>query len=450
LAVCGLVVSGELDAETKTDITCAFTAAGIEVCRDGNASATVIAHGGADCDASIVEQLRDRWNGRLLVVVPLTVAASPAFVWDLFERGANEVVCWRGANSAQEVKARLDRWAAIDALAETPAVRDRLIGQSEIWRSVVRQVVEIARFSQANVLITGESGTGKELVARALHDLDARVDKGAFVVVDCSSIVESLSGSEFWGHERGAFTGAIAEREGAFALADGGTLFLDEVGELPMELQAELLRVVQEGSYKRVGSNVWRRSQFRLVCATNRNLRLDESEGRFRRDFYFRIAASRLHLPPLEERRDDVLPLFRSFLCSVMAQEVGIEPVVEEFLSSRTYPGNVRDLRQLTVRMANRHVGPGPVTAGDIPDDERPIRPAPSTTWTSLVETACEQALARGHTLGEIREATTEASVQAALRKSCGQVKEAARFLGISDRALHLRRAKTRERHLAR
>src|SRR5437763_9151048 len=132
--------------------------------------------------------------------------------------------------------------------------------------------MEAAFFTDAPVLSTGETGTGKELIARLVHSLDARSKKRDLVVVDCTTIVPTLSGSEFFGHERGAFTGAVSTREGAFALADGGTLFLDEVGELPLTLQPRLLRVLQEHTYKRVGGNLWQEAKFRLVCATNRNL----------------------------------------------------------------------------------------------------------------------------------------------------------------------------------
>ena len=133
------------------------------------------------------------------------------------------------------------------------------------------------------------------------------------MILDCSTVVPSLSGSEFFGHERGAFTGAIAPRTGAFELADGGTLFLDEVGELPVPLQAELLRAVQERTFKRVGSNVWRQASFRLLCATNRNLLQEQEEGRFRGDFYYRIAGWTVRLPSLSERTEDILPLFGHF-----------------------------------------------------------------------------------------------------------------------------------------
>jgi hypothetical protein len=152
----------------------------------------------------------------------------------------------------------------------------------------------------------GESGTGKELVARLVHALDRRTVKKEFVVLDCSTLIPQLSGSEFFGHERGAFTGAITARDGAFALAHEGTLFLDEVGELPPDMQAQLLRVVQEGTFKRIGGNNWKRTEFRLICATNRDLEAEVAAGRFRTDLYYRIAGIRCRLPSPRERSTDI------------------------------------------------------------------------------------------------------------------------------------------------
>ena len=222
--------------------------------------------------------------------------------WDLVHAGASDVVSWHeAADPVGEVAARLQRWRLVDELTASPEVTRTLVGRSLAWQSVMREVVEVARFTDASVLITGESGTGKELVARLIHDLDGRPGKKDFVILDCTTVVPSLSGSEFFGHERGAFTGAIAPRAGAFELADGGTLFLDEVGELPLPLQAELLRAVQERTFKRVGSNVWRQANFRLLCATNRNLIQEQEEGRFRADFYYRIAGWTVRLPSLRD-----------------------------------------------------------------------------------------------------------------------------------------------------
>ena len=153
------------------------------------------------------------------------------------------------------------------------------------------------------MLVTGESGTGKERVAQLIHELDPRPNKGKLVVLDCSTVVPSLSGSEFFGHEKGAFTGAAAAREGAFELANGGTLFLDEVGELTVALQAELLRVIQEGTFKRVGSNMWRKSTFRLVCATNRDVRGRAGQRHLPQRLL--LPDRRLHAAPAEPARSD-------------------------------------------------------------------------------------------------------------------------------------------------
>jgi DNA-binding NtrC family response regulator len=224
---------------------------------------------------------------RILAIARSSRALAPGVGWRLLQAGASDVVDWEGdAEPAETVRRRLDRWQAVDKTLAGPLVRDHLIGESAGWRSLLRQVVEIACFTDASVLVTGESGTGKELIARLIHTLDRRPDKRELVVLDCTTVVPELAGSEFFGHERGAFTGAVASRDGAFVLADGGTLFLDEVGELPLPLQGQLLRAVQEHMVKRVGGNTWRRSEFRLVCATNRDLVAEVRRGAFRSDFY--------------------------------------------------------------------------------------------------------------------------------------------------------------------
>ena len=363
--------------------------------------------------------------------------------WQLLDIGASDVLAWDDAATSQ-IAARVRRWATVDALVDAELARGELIGQSPAWRSVLRQVVEVAAFTDSSVLLTGESGTGKELVARMIHRLDGRPHKPEMVVVDCTTVVPSLSGSEFFGHEKGSFTGAVSSREGAFAAANGGTLFLDEVGELPPTLQAELLRVVQEGMYKRVGSLVWQRTAFRLVCATNRNLKDEQSQGRFRTDLYYRIAAINVHLPALEERPDDIVPLFRHFLDQLRPDERPheIEPVVHDLLLARGYPGNVRDLRQLAVRVSSHHVGPGPVTAGDIPQEERPAICRSDGGGGSIdFDDSVRDALARGGTLKEIREAAADAAIRMAIDEADGNLRLAARRLGVTDRALQLRRA---------
>ena len=229
----------------------------------------------ARLNEDICEFVREhtRNHGRVLVLETAGAAADGAQVWQLLHAGASDLLTWSSAAGvAERIKARFARWQAVDAIMQSATVMDRLVGVSAAWRSTLRQVVEIARFTSGFVLLIGESGTGKELLARLVHELDLDAAGSELVVVDCTTIVPELSGSEFFGHERGAFTGAVAMRDGAFSAADGGVLFLDEVGELPMPLQAQLLRVIQEGTYKRVGGNVWRHAAFRLVSATNKNL----------------------------------------------------------------------------------------------------------------------------------------------------------------------------------
>ena len=367
-------------------------------------------------------------------------------MWKLLRHGAADVYAWDALDDPVGViGARFGRYAAIDQIVSSPAVRDHLTGGSRAWTSLVRQVVEVARFSSSSVLVVGESGTGKELIARLIHALDPRPNKRAFVVLDCTTVSPELSGSEFFGHERGAFTSAIAARDGAFSLADGGTLFLDEVGELPLTLQAELLRVVQEGTYKRVGSNDWKATNFRLICATNRNLLAEEARGAFRRDFYFRIAQWTCKMPSLEERREDILPLVAYFLQQSYATGSipSLDESVRDYLLTQPYPGNVRDLRHLVGRMAARHVGPGPITAGDIPEDERrgAIEFMQRIWRDDAFKCSIRRALALGLGLREIGVQTAELAIQTALEDEAGNLQRAARRLGVTDRALQMRRA---------
>jgi transcriptional regulator with GAF, ATPase, and Fis domain len=373
-----------------------------------------------------------------------SAAAIDGAAWRLLDAGAADVFAWDGSRTAAaDVAARLRRWNDVDRLVSSPLVREQLVGESLTWRQVLRQAVEVAAFSDLTVLITGESGTGKELVARMIHALDPRPDKGRLVLVDCTTVVPTLSGSEFFGHEKGAFTGAVAARNGAFAMADGGTLFLDEIGELPPDLQAELLRVVQEGTYKRVGGNTWHSTAFRLVCATNRDLATEEAAGRFRRDFYYRIAAWSCRLPNLRERRDDVLPLARHFLGELRpgGRVPEFDRAVRQYLVSRPYPGNVRELRQLVGQIARRHVGDGPITVGDIPTHQRPSAPVPADWPDAEFYASIQRALAHGVDLKEIAAAARETAIATALRECDGNLQRAASTLGVTDRALQMRRA---------
>lgn len=380
-------------------------------------------------------RLAERTRNAQVIAVGTSAGSLPRGAGlELLSAGASDVVqLGDPMTAARAIAARFRRWAAVDRLIDSAVVRKNLIGDHTRWRSFLRRVVDVAHFSNLPVLIRGESGTGKELVARLIHTLDAREDKKDLVVLDCTTIVPELSGSEFFGHERGAYTGAAGARDGAFALADGGTLFLDEVGELPLRLQAELLRVVQEGTYKRVGGNTWQKTKFRLVSATHRDLEAEMSDGRFRRDFYYRIAAWSCTLPPLRERREDIPALARHFL------HAPPDPAVLELLISRDYPGNIRDLRHLCDRIDYRHVGEGPITLGEVPEEER--RGDVSLVTGGLFDEAARVSMLCGMGLKEIANAAADASVRLALQLEEGNVGRAAERLGITDRGLQKRRA---------
>ena len=205
-------------------------------------------------------------------------------MWQLLQSGAADVVTWDHTSQlAARIAAKLRHWHIVDHLVGSPLVQRIVVGESPAWSRVLRQIVEVA-LTRSAVLIIGETGTGKELAAKTIHAVDSTTPKGELQILDCTTIVPELAGSELFGHERGAFTHAVTAREGAFARANGSTLFLDEVGELPLGLQAQLLRVVQEGTYKRVGGNTWYHTEFRLVCATNRDLKDLVQRGLFRAD----------------------------------------------------------------------------------------------------------------------------------------------------------------------
>ncbi len=220
-----------------------------------------------------------------------------------------------------------------------------VIGQSPPMVRLLDRIETMAQ-SDATVLITGESGTGKELVARALHEHGPRRGR-PFVAVNCAAFPETLLEAELFGHERGAFTGAVRKRDGRFRAADGGTLFLDEIAEIPLPAQAKLLRVLQDGAFEPLGTNTAVRVDVRLVCATHRTLKDQITMGRFREDLYYRVNVLDLHIPPLRERRGDLPVLTQHFLRRLMKGDAPPPPIAPRawaVLSQYSYPGNVREL----------------------------------------------------------------------------------------------------------
>jgi transcriptional regulator with GAF, ATPase, and Fis domain len=366
-------------------------------------------------------------------------------VWQLLAAGASDVFTWTDAEDcARRLASRFARWGEVDALVDSPLVRTNLIGDSRSWKATLRQLVEVGHFSDASTLLLGESGTGKEMAAQLVHAIDGRADKGKLVVLDCTTIVPDLSGSEFFGHERGAFTGAAASRDGAFALANKGTLFLDEVGELPVTLQGQLLRVIQEHSYKRVGGNTWYQTDFRLICATHRDLWSAVGTGTFRQDLYYRISSVTCRLPPLRERAEDIIPLARHFIRQLLPDPTlpEIDPAVRDYLLKRHYPGNIRELRQLVGRVLSRYCGDGPLTAGLIPGDERPLLGLELTDWRDAsFEQAIRRAVLFGAGLKDISRVAEDLAVRLVVNDENGNLQRAARRLGVTDRALQMRRA---------
>jgi len=226
-----------------------------------------------------------------------------------------------------------------------PAALGRLIGQSPKMGEVYQLIRKGAK-SDVAVLIQGETGCGKELVASEVHRLSLRA-KGPFITVDCSAIPKDLIESELFGHEKGAFTSAVAQRKGAFELADGGTIFLDEIGELPLEMQPKLLRVLEEKQFKRIGSGEVLRSDFRVIAATNRWLDREVLKGHFRQDLFFRLYVLPIFLPPLRERQEDIPMLIAHFL---KGKAVQVPPAVMDQLTVHPWPGNVRELRNVMER----------------------------------------------------------------------------------------------------
>jgi transcriptional regulator with GAF, ATPase, and Fis domain len=402
---------------------------------------------------NLLRGLRREIKGSMIALAAPPCSLEARMTWRLLENGASEVLVWDGRSDvAAQIRARLERWGTVDELADAFASRAALAGESNAWLGLVRNLAEVGRFTDAPVLLIGESGTGKELLARLIALADARCADPLNaplepVVFDCSTLVPELSGSELFGHERGAFTGAVNARDGAFSLANGRTLFLDEIGELPLALQAQLLRAVQEKKYKRVGGNVWQTSNSRLVCATNRNLPQLIEQGKFRLDLYHRICGWVFQTVPLRERRDDVLPLARFFMKDMYPQGAppDFDPAVKEYLLNRDYPGNVRELRHLIQRMAHRHVGPGSITAGDIPEEDRPSLGEWMRAWPNeQFDKTITEAILLGAGLKEITQITTETVIRIAVQSENGNLQRAASKLGVTDRALQLRKASGR------
>jgi len=283
--------------------------------------------------------------------------------------------------------------------------------------------------SQAPVMILGESGTGKELVAEALHKSSPRASE-RFLAVNCAALSPALIESELFGHEKGAFTGADTQRQGAFKAANLGTIFLDEVGELPLELQAKLLRVLENGEVKRVGSTRPFRVNVRVVAATNRNLLAESLQGRFRKDLYYRLSVLPMTLPPLRERRGDIRLLAEHFvrLFEPQGAEVRFTPAALKKLKEHSWPGNVRELRNVVQRALL--VRKGPQLDTDVLTFEKVPELAPESPARA------PHRLPEGMTLQQWLEQRERECIEDVLRSCEFHRGNAARRLGLSRTSL--------------
>ncbi|MGH8012819.1 MAG: sigma-54-dependent transcriptional regulator [Candidatus Binataceae bacterium] len=298
-----------------------------------------------------------------------------------------------------------------------------VVGRSLGMRRVMTLAEQIAA-SSASTILLGESGTGKEVIAHMIHDLSGRRD-GPFVAINCAALPETLMESELFGHERGAFTGADRRREGCFELANGGTLLLDEIGEMKVELQVKLLRVLEEHRLRRLGGSTEVTIDVRVLAASNRNLETAVHEKKFREDLYYRLNVFAIELPPLRERADDIAPLVEHFLRTIEMPEgklvTGIDGEALEVLKSYEWPGNVRQLRNVLERALIVTRGPV-ITTADLPPNISSSREA-KPTFEVRVGTSLDQ--------------VERELVQHTLAFTGGNRSEAARILGVSGKTIY-------------
>lgn len=409
----------------------------IAMLQAGELDAVLLSLDAQGCNEGVSPEAR-----AFLAAVTEQTLAPPVIAYGWDERHARAIEAFQlGATDyleqpldVQELKFALDGACRRQALAREldatqkllPAVHvPGLLGTSKPMAEVNELVRKVAGVS-TTVLVTGESGTGKGVVARAIHRLSPRAAK-PFVAFSACSLPESLIEDELFGHERGAFTGANQARRGRFEEANGGTIFLDEIGDLALPLQAKLLRVLQERSLERLGSNVAHAIDVRVICATNRNLEKMVAEGTFREDLYFRISVVNIHVPPLRERGEDV-PLLAEYFLKMFAKEHGkqarfLTPGFLSALARHDWPGNVRELqnlieRSLVLTNGNTHLG-----VADLPPELRvtsvPYGTAPAGSFHEAIRSFKREL------------------VRSALRMHSGNRMKAARELHISRCYLH-------------
>jgi DNA-binding NtrC family response regulator len=364
-------------------------------------------------------------------VVVMTAWSSLELAVEAMRRGAKDFVQkpWENARLLAILRTQIELAQAIRKSQRLEAEnrllradgRPKLIAESAAMRPVMELVARVGP-SDANVLITGEHGTGKEVIARTLYAVSPRAGK-TLVTVNAGGLPEGVFESELFGHVKGAFTDARTDRVGRFELADTGTLFLDEIANLPMNLQAKLLRVLETGELERVGSSTTRRVDVRIISATNADVNAEVSGGRFREDLLFRLNTIEIHLPPLRERREDIpllaLHFLRQYALRYRKDAADFDPVALQMLRDHPWPGNVRELDHTVERAVLLAQGGRTVTAGDL--GLRPVREAN----LRLEEMGLED--------------VERVLIQKALARYAGNVSQASKALGLSRSALYRR-----------
>ena len=388
--------------------------------------------------------VRERCIGTLAVASTRVEQYSDADVAFLQDVAAQVAVAIENMTAYEQIATLSARLERENAYLQEEIHREhdfaQMVGSSEPLLAVVRQVEKVAPTS-STVLITGETGTGKELIARAIHHASARRAR-PLVKVNCSAMSAGLVESEFFGHVKGAFTGALERRVGRFQLADGGTIFLDEVGELPLETQVKLLRVLQEQEFEPVGSSQTMRIDVRVIAATNRDLQAAVDAGLFRADLFYRLNVFPLQVPPLRERRGDI-PQLATFFLGQYGKRFGkrietVSPPTMARLVAYDWPGNIRELQNVIERAVV--LAPGPVL--ELDDDvlrRAPVRSAPSSVAPVLPSLASDAGLTE--TLEEVE----RARITEALQRSSGVIegpRGAAGLLKIHPNTLRSRMEK--------
>ena len=372
-----------------------------------------------------------------LPVIIMTAHSDMDSAMSAYESGAFEYLPKPfDINEATELARRAcasNQTSATTSKKSLPVTQQEIIGKSVAMQELFRTIGRLSKTS-ISVLITGESGTGKELVAKALHVHSPRADK-PFIAINTAAIPKDLLESELFGHEKGSFTGAQAQRQGRFEQANGGTLFLDEIGDMPAELQTRLLRVLADGEFYRVGGTKPVTVDVRVVAATHQNLEEQVKQRTFREDLFHRLNVIRIQIPALRERDEDIILLLNHFLTQA-SHELNIEqkslsPEVTNYLLTLKWPGNVRQLenasRWLTVMATGLEI-----TLDDLPQDLKATTDNKDQSWQMLLQQHIAQRLKRGDSriLDEIIPLVESIALKEALEKTSGRKKDAAELLG--------------------